>query len=192
VVENLLLLARADSGQADLRRVPVDLARIVEEACVQSKPLAQAHGLSVTVSISDRPMDLKGDAQALRRLLLILIDNAVKFTPEGGKIEVKLKAEKTAAVVTVHDTGCGIPAAELPLIFDRFYRVDKARARDRGGAGLGLAIARWIVSVHGGGVTAESRPGEGATFRVTFPLAEDDAAPQRIAGQNSSIHGGKS
>lgn len=192
LVENLLLLARADSGQADLCRVPVDLARIVEEACVQSKPLVQAHGLSLTASISDGPVELRGDAQALRRLLLILIDNAVKFTPQGGKIEVELKAEKTAAAVTVHDTGCGIPATDLPLIFDRFYRVDKARARDSGGAGLGLAIALWIVSVHGGDITAKSQTGEGATFRVTFPLAEDGVTTQRIGGHHSSTQGGKS
>ena len=178
LVENLLLLAKADSGQADFQRAPVDLARVVEEACVESRPLVQANGLSLTTSIGDDPVHVAGDSQALRRLLLILIDNAVKFTPAGGRINVEVKAEVTTAVVAVHDTGCGIPPEDLPLIFDRFYRVDKARDRDKGGAGLGLAIARWIVDVHGGDIKADSRPGAGATFEVLLQLAKaDDAFP---------------
>ncbi|MBI1356819.1 MAG: HAMP domain-containing protein [Acidobacteria bacterium] len=170
LVENLLLLARADSGQTDIQRSLVDLARTVEEACIESKPLAQANGLLLATSISHGPVYVAGDSQALRRLWLILIDNAVKFTPSGGTINVEVKAAGTSAVVVVRDTGCGIPPQELDLIFDRFYRVDKARERDKGGAGLGLAIARWIVDVHGGTIRAESQPGQGASFAVVLPF----------------------
>lgn len=175
LVENLLLLARADSGQAELQRTPVDLARVVDEACLQSKPLAQAQDLSLTCLIADGPVRVMGDSQALRRLLLILIDNAVKFTPAKGRIEVHLESDRREAVVTVHDTGCGVPETELPLIFERFYRVDKARQRDTGGAGLGLAIARWIVQSHYGTIKVESKAGEGATFRITFRIANGNA-----------------
>lgn len=195
LVENLLLLARADSGPTALKQTPVDLARVVEEACLQSQPLAQAQNVSLTSSIVERPVRVMGDSQTLRRLLLILIDNAVKFTPANGRISVSLDVEEREAVVTVRDTGSGIPEAELPFIFDRFYRVDKSRRRDRGGSGLGLAIARWIVEAHHGTIEAESKPDQGSTFRVAFPIAKGSAKPsygRRIAEAENHLKGGPS
>lgn len=182
LVENLLLLARADSGQAELQRIPVNLAQVVSEACLQSQPLAQANNLSLLTSIADGPVWVTGDGQTLRRLLLILIDNAVKFTPASGEITVSLGSGRSDAGVSVHDTGCGIPEPELPFIFDRFYRVDKARQRDTGGTGLGLAIAQWIVEAHGGTIMATSKLGEGSTFQVTFPLRRGADTQEAASG----------
>ena len=111
-----------------------------------------------------------GDKAALRRVTDILLDNAFKYTPSPGSISLLLRREKDDAVITVRDSGIGIAGEDQGKIFDRFYRVDKARNRECGGAGLGLAIAQWIVNQHKGAIAVESRPSEGATFRVTLPL----------------------
>jgi signal transduction histidine kinase len=103
-------------------------------------------------------------------MLLNLLDNAVKYTPAGGEISIALASQNGNAQIIVSDTGIGIPAAEQPRIFDRFYRVDKARSRSQGGAGLGLSIVRWIVEGHGGTVTVESTQGKGSAFTVELPL----------------------
>ena len=120
--------------------------------------------------VPDRPIAVQGDVQALRRLFLILIDNAVKYTPPEGSVTVSACETNNIAVVTVADTGIGIPPENLPHIFERFYRVDKARSREQGGAGLGLSIGCWIVEAHNGKILAESQVGEGSTFRVELPL----------------------
>jgi len=106
----------------------------------------------------------------LKRMLLNLLDNAVKYTPAGGEVNVTLATQNGTALIIVSDTGIGIPAAAQPHIFDRFYRVDKARSRALGGAGLGLSIARWIVEAHDGRLSVESSPGHGSTFTVELPL----------------------
>jgi signal transduction histidine kinase len=111
-----------------------------------------------------------GDASVLRRLADILLDNAFKYTPSPGAVHLLLAKEGENAVIAVRDTGVGIPEEELQKIFERFYRVDKARSRDHGGAGLGLAIAQWIVDRHGGSIRVESCNGAGANFRVEIPL----------------------
>ena len=116
--------------------------------------------------------DVLGDADALRQLLLLLVDNAIKYTPAGGSITLGLNAEDDrtrglTARISVVDTGVGIPAADLPHIFERFYRAD--RARQSGGTGLGLAIGKWIAEAHGGTITVESSPGNGSIFTVTLP-----------------------
>jgi signal transduction histidine kinase len=112
-----------------------------------------------------------GDRDALRRLFLILLDNAVKYTPAGGEIAVSIDDASGAVRVAVRDTGIGIAPEHLPHVFERFYRADRARSRAEGGAGLGLAIGRWIAEAHGGGVRAESEPQRGSTFTVELPLA---------------------
>lgn len=115
-------------------------------------------------------MSTVGDPQALRRLFLILLDNAVKYTAAGGAVRVTAVVGTADAVVEVHDTGSGIPADELPHLFDRFYRVGKDRSRESGGVGLGLSIARSIATHHGGEIAVDSQPGVGSTFRVRLPI----------------------
>jgi heavy metal sensor kinase len=170
LVENLLLIARADSGGAQLQLSDMDLIQTVQEACLQAAPLFQAKHIQFDSQIPDHPIAVKGDAQALRRLFLILIDNAVKSTPSGGSVNVSAGQTNDTAVVTVIDTGIGIPSDGLPHIFERFYRVDKARSREQGGAGLGLSIAHWIVEAHGGRIRVENEVGVGTALEVSFPI----------------------
>ncbi len=118
---------------------------------------------------------VKGDAQRLREVLLILLDNAFKYTARGGNVAVRLAAGGSTVRLAVADDGRGIPAADLPHVFDRFYRVDKARSREMGGTGLGLAIARWIAEEHGGTVGLESMDGEGTTVTVELPSTARDS-----------------
>jgi len=113
---------------------------------------------------------LNGNQELIRRLILNLLDNAVKYTPAGGEISLALARENGHAEIVVRDTGIGIPESAQPRVFDRFYRVDKARARAMGGAGLGLSIAQWIVEVHGGEISLLSTLGHGSTFTVVLPL----------------------
>jgi heavy metal sensor kinase len=168
LVENLLLIARVDSSGAQLQLSGIDLTQTLREACLQAAPLFQAKHIQFDSQIPQHPIAVKGDAQALRRLFLILIDNAVKYTPSGGSVNVSAGQTNDAAVVTVIDTGIGIPSADLPHIFERFYRVDKARSREQGGAGLGLSIARWIVETHGGQINIDSQLNTGTTVRVSL------------------------
>ena len=114
-------------------------------------------------------MTVSGDRGTLRRLLIVLLDNAVKYTPAGGKVRISVNHEAQRAVVEVRDSGVGINEADLPHIFERFYRSDKSRSRDSGGAGLGLSIAKWIVEAHRGAIQVESQPERGSTFRVLLP-----------------------
>jgi heavy metal sensor kinase len=169
LVENLLLIARADSGGSKLHTSDIDLTQAVREACLQATPLFQAKHIKFESHLPDRPIAVRGDAQALRGLFLILIDNAVKYTPPEGSVTVSACETNKTAVVTVADTGIGIPPEDLPRIFERFYRVDKARSREQGGAGLGLSIGRWIVEAHGGTINIESDPGGGTTVHVGLP-----------------------
>ena len=122
------------------------------------------------MGLPNTPVPIQADSNALRRALLILIDNAVKYTPAGGSIRVNLEKSKDFALVSVSDTGIGIAKADLPQIFDRFWRADKARSREEGGAGLGLSIAKWIVEMHRGSIDVKSDLGKGSTFNLRVPL----------------------
>jgi signal transduction histidine kinase len=113
-----------------------------------------------------------GDPDRLKQLLLNLVDNAIKYTPKGGQVTLGLLRAEGWAVVTVTDTGIGIPTQDLPHIFERFYRVDKARSRTAGGSGLGLSIVQWIVQAHGGKIDVQSEPDKGTRFTVYLPLTE--------------------
>jgi two-component system OmpR family sensor kinase len=180
LVADLLALARADAG-AQVRREPVELDRVVLEAFGAARHLARGQQLSVE---QIEPLLLQGDRDRLTQLLILLLDNAVKYTPSGGAVSVALRREGAWALVTVRDTGAGIPAADLPRVFERFYRADPARARDPGGTGLGLAIGKWIVEQHGGRITLESTLGSGTAAHVRLPLAAptDRAEAGRRAG----------
>lgn len=173
LTENLLLLAKADSGAGALQRRKVDLAAAVGEACIQAQTLARVKGLTLGAKVPDEAhLWVAGDPHALRRVFLILLDNAVKYTPAGGHIDVVLcQGDDGAAVGAVEDNGIGIAADDVPHVFDRFYRADRARSRELGGAGLGLAIARWIVEAHGGTIAVASEVERGSRFEVRLPLA---------------------
>jgi heavy metal sensor kinase len=170
VVDSLMLLARADSGKESFECVTVDACTVVNGAVEQGEKLTRHHGLEFASSLPNGPVPINADADALRRALLILIDNAVKYTPKSGSVKVKLETNDGFAVVSVSDTGIGIAKPDLAHIFDRFWRADKARSREQGGAGLGLSIAKWIVEMHRGSMEVESEPGKGSTFHLRVPL----------------------
>jgi heavy metal sensor kinase len=169
LVERLMLLARADSGARVLRAEPVELVQLLREVLEQTAVLAEHKQLTVEARLESTPVWVEGDAQLLRQLTVILVDNAVKYTPAPGKIVVALCAVNGVATVAVSDTGIGIEGDDLEKIFERFNRADKARSRETGGVGLGLSIGRWIAESHGGTLTAESKPGTGSTFVVRLP-----------------------
>lgn len=173
LIEDLLLLARADAGADGMAQEPTSFAECLRDACAEVRVLAEHKGVRLDFK-EPRECTVTGDRQAIRRLFLILLDNAIKYTPPGGKVAVNLCIEeaagKQAAVVEVRDTGGGITPEDLPHVFERFYRASKDRSRDTGGAGLGLSIARWIAEKHGGEIRAESTPEMGSIFRVRLPL----------------------
>jgi heavy metal sensor kinase len=171
LVENLLLIAKADSGDAQLHKTPIDLVQAVDEACSQASVLARVKGITFETHLPEKAIWVTGDSHALRRLFLILLDNAVKYTPAGGSFEVSLAEGDGFVVGSVRDTGIGIPSDDLCHIFDRFYRVDRARSRELGGSGLGLAIGRWITEAHGGTISVESTLARGSLFTVQLPCA---------------------
>jgi signal transduction histidine kinase len=169
LIENLLTLARADAGKAALERAPVELGVLISEVLDQGERLARQKGLDLVSHPAAGTLIVPGDRVSLRRLFLILIDNAVKYTQTGGRIEVSVLRRTGAAAVEVRDSGVGIGAGDLPHIFERFYRSDRSRSRDFGGAGLGLSLAKWIVDAHGGTIHVESEPERGSVFRVELP-----------------------
>jgi signal transduction histidine kinase len=171
LIEDLLLLARADAGLPALPLDRVALTPLVRDVCEQGQILAQERQLEISTEAPEQPVFVDANDPALRRLLLLLVDNAVKYTPAGGRITVSVRMEPSGATVTVRDTGIGIPDSALPHVFERFYRVDEARNREAGGAGLGLAIAQWIAERHHARLEAESVVGQGSAFRVRFPSA---------------------
>jgi heavy metal sensor kinase len=170
LIENLLTLARADAGKAAVERREIDLVQIVREASLQGKKLAETKNLRFVADLPEAPVRTLGDANALRRLLLIVIDNAVKYT-QKGEVRVALSNGNGVAQVQVTDTGVGISEADLPRVFERFYRADKSRSRESGGAGLGLSIAKWIAETHEGAIDVRSEPGGGTSFVIILPEA---------------------
>jgi heavy metal sensor kinase len=171
LIEQLMFLARADSGAETLHFAPTNVSEVLREACHQGSALAEAKQIGFQESISGESVWIQGDASSLRRLFLILIDNAVKYTPPSGQVEVSLHRSNGYAVAEVRDTGIGIAEADLSNVFERFYRADKARTRETGGVGLGLSIGRWITEVHAGTIDVHSSPGHGSTFQVRLPVS---------------------
>jgi two-component system OmpR family sensor kinase len=167
LVGDLLLLAQADAGELPMLKQNLELDTVLLEVFEQAKILSEGK-TTVRLGRFD-PVRVYADPDRLKQLLLNLVSNAFKFTPEGGTITLAVWPDGPTARLSVADTGEGIPAEDLPHIFDRFYRVDKARARRQGGAGLGLAIAHWIADAHGGRLTVDSTVGEGTTFTVHLP-----------------------
>ena len=171
LTEDLLELSRIEAGELKLEFQPVSVRQLVD-SCVETVSLkAGTKQLELKVSVSEDLPDLRGDANRLQEVLQNLLDNAVQYTPPGGRIEVTASNSNKQIVITVADTGIGIPQAEQSRIFERFYRVDAARSREAGGTGLGLSIARHIVEVHGGRLWVESTVGEGSRFHFSIPTA---------------------
>jgi two-component system, OmpR family, sensor kinase len=171
MVSDLLLLARADNGELQMDLTQVDLDGIVLEVYEQAHILAKGRNVKIALERL-KQVRINGNPDRLRQLILNLISNAIKFTPDGGKVSLALYPEKGCAVLDVADTGIGISDADMKRIFDRFFQVDHSRVHrdEEDGAGLGLSIVRWIVEAHTGKIEVFSRLGEGTLFRVQFPL----------------------
>jgi heavy metal sensor kinase len=168
LVDRLLMLSRADTGEAKLSLDVVDLPALAQEVAEQLGVLAEEKDQSIQLNFSDVGRWM-GDRVVLRQALLNLVDNAIKYSPNGGRIEIRVAELDDRTIIDVNDTGPGIPAELQSRIFDRFYRVDKARSRENGGTGLGLAIAKWAVEVNGGQLTLEPENGSGSCFRIALP-----------------------
>jgi heavy metal sensor kinase len=172
IVEGLLALSRLDTGEAKAERVRFDLAELTMTTADQMSLLAEDKHIAV-VCDSSGPVMIQGDRARLKQVVVNLLDNAIKYTPDGGRITLKITRDSGYAVLDVADDGVGIPAEALPHVFKRFFRVDGSRSRDQGGAGLGLSIVKSICDAHGARVEVSSTPGHGSHFRVRQPLAAE-------------------
>ena len=170
IVSDLLTLVNIDGGGMRLNLSEVRLRDVVTEQVKRLSPLARERGIELSCLIRD-PCETVGDSIKLQQVVYNVIDNAIKYTPRGGEVSVEVSRNGKRALISVHDTGIGIPQEDLPHIFDRFYRVDKARSRETGGTGLGLSIVKQIVLLHGGDITAQSEESKGSTFIIELPLA---------------------
>ncbi len=169
VVGDLLTLVHIDSHKLRLRREMMVFAETVRDSVKRLQPLAKKRGQEIVVQIGDS-CEMFADPGKLSQVCYNIIENGIKYTPDGGKITVKLQRMGRDAVLEISDTGVGIPQEDLAHVFDRFYRVDKARSRDTGGTGLGLSIVQQIIRLHAGSVTVQSEPGKGTTFTVQLPV----------------------
>jgi heavy metal sensor kinase len=175
LVEGLLTLARADAGKLDLEHEVLDLRDTVEETVAQFRPLAEAKSVALSACLAAAPV--AGDAVRLGQVVTNLLSNAIQYNHAGGEVRVALDAQDGEVILSVGDTGCGIPEEDRAHLFERFYRVDKARARASGGNGLGLAICKSIVEAHGGSIACTSEPGHGSTFSVRLPRVASEPTP---------------
>jgi two-component system sensor histidine kinase BaeS len=176
LVDDLHVLSLADAERLPLERGPVDLAQRLERIVDDIREEVTEHGLDIRLSAPTMPVVVTADARRVTQVFLNLLTNAIRYTPRGGTISVEIEyrvvdRENRYAAVSVTDTGIGIPAEELPRLFDRFYRVEEARSRHTGGTGLGLSIAHQLVKAHGGFIRVVSELGEGTSFTVYLPAA---------------------
>ena len=173
IITDLLTLTQMDAQTTALKLTAVDLTALCKETIHALAPAAERAGLTLDATLAPR-ISLQADASKLGQVVYNLIDNAIKYTPEGGTVTVQLTGDSRKAVLTVRDTGIGIPEKDVAHIFDRFYRVDKARSRATGGSGLGLAIVRAIVQHYRGDITVNSVLDQGTTFTVSFPIFDTE------------------
>jgi signal transduction histidine kinase len=169
LIDQLLTLARADAGKEQWNFTEVNLGKLISNLSADVEVLCKEKGLSLQLG-KTKDLVVNGDEARLRELFMNLLDNAIRYTPAPGTVSVSFRREGQMAVVAITDTGIGIPAEDIPFIFERFYRVDKSRSRAEGGSGLGLAICRHIAEAHGGKIEVESQVGAGSTFSVWLPL----------------------
>ena len=170
IVESLLTISRLEAGEARVQPMRLDFAELARTTADQMKLLAEEKRISLA-SDGSEPVEVEADPSRLKQVVVNLLDNAIKYTPEGGNVSISVTRRDHRAILEVADTGLGISPNDLPHIFDRFYRADKARSRQMGGTGLGLSIVRSICLAHGGQVTVNSAEGRGSRFRVELPLA---------------------
>ena len=168
VLEDLFVLSKSDENQVNLDCKQVDLRALVEEICKHAEILAGEKNIKIVIAFLE-PTEIKGDEVRLRQMVWNVLQNGIKYTQRGGELKISLQNEGEFALLTIQDTGIGIPEEELPLIFNRFYRVDKARTRDEGGSGLGLSICRQIAEAHKGKIEVESKLGVGTRFKISLP-----------------------
>ena len=180
IIENLLLLAKSEAGQLPLEKKKFSLSDLLQELYLQGTTLGEPRRIDVALHLDvNEEIYLWGDELRIRQTFLNLISNGIKYNTAGGRLDISLALDNRDAVVSIADTGIGIPPEHLPHIFDRFYRIDKARNREEGGTGLGLAIVKWIVEVHEGKISVRSEPGEGSTFTVRLPLLGPSQLPEQ-------------
>jgi two-component system phosphate regulon sensor histidine kinase PhoR len=190
LTEDLLKLSQMDADRLEIEINPVKVSQLVESCYETARHRATEKELTLTLApgLSQSLPDVAGDARRLQEVLQNLLDNAIQYTLPGGKIILSAELKKSSVVFTVSDTGIGIPTADQPRIFERFYRVDAARSREAGGTGLGLAIAKHLIEVHGGRIWVESEVGAGSRFHFSVPLFDPERASVRSA---SSFAGGR-
>lgn len=187
LLEELLVLARADAGRQTLHLEPINLRPALLEIARGWRQVANVRGMQFSERLMSAELSITGDTGALRRVIDILLDNAFKYTPAARGV-ITLSAEEVdgRAVITVQDNGVGIADRDQARIFERFYRVNKEHSREMGGAGLGLAIAQWIVEKHQGKIVVESTPGAGSIFRIELPLAPANA-PHEVSVRQPAL-----
>ena len=188
LIGDLLFLARADARETSDETEPLALHELVESVCADLHGLASAKDIALTTKLPSSPVIVSGDLSGLRRLLVILLDNAIKYTPEGGLVSVELEEEKTRAIIRVEDTGIGIPESSKGRLFQRFFRADPSRSKESGGYGLGLAIAHAIVEQNEGSIEVQSVETGGSVFVVTLPLGTRSQAGERIWEPGPAVH----
>jgi len=178
IVDDLLTLARADAGLLELAQEPVDLSLLLQEVGQHHLILYAERHLQLEMDIQDE-LEVMGDEGQLERVIFNLLNNAYKYAPENSSVHLVARADDDHALISVRDEGPGIAEEHQTMLFDRFYRADAARAREHGGAGLGLAICKRIVEAHDGEISLKSRPGEGATFLIRLPLSSENPEHSR-------------
>jgi len=185
LTEDLLMLSKMDADRLELeiRKLPVE--QLVSSCIETSQPRAKEKDLRLSVNLDKNIPDIAGDRRRLTEVLQNLLDNAIQYTPAGGQIMISAEAKDAEVEITVSDTGIGIPEADQPRIFERFYRVDVARSREVGGTGLGLSIAKHLMEAHGGKLWVESEVGNGSQFHFSVPVFDAERSVPRARGANS-------
>ncbi len=177
LIDDLLILSSLETQEMPISPSSIDMADVVSSVIQGLKKQAEDKGIELSLKLSSPSLPVRADKERMEQVLINLIDNAIKYTPEGGKVKVSACQEDSKIRVDVEDTGIGIPAKDIPRIFERFYRVDKARSRELGGTGLGLAIVKHIILSHRGKVWVTSEVGKGSRFSFTLPVDDGSCSP---------------
>ena len=181
IIESLLTLTKSEIGELTLEMKELSLSDLVQDLYLQSRILCETKKIEIHLLLEvDEEIRIRGDDLRLRQMFLNLISNGIKYTSENGHLKIVLAMDNGFARVDINDSGIGMPAEHLPHIFDRFYRVDKARNRMDGGTGLGLAIVKWIAEAHGGGISVTSEVGKGSSFSVRLPIGGPEESKHPI------------